>query len=105
VSKAEQALKAKADGRWKSVKQRLGLSADLAMESVYHCFLARLAPELYPYRPKISFLIQYWKKAESMQRVLEPILKCKDVVSSHAAGYVIYRLVITLRRLTGVQKA
>ncbi len=80
--KTQNRLVTKADVLFEKVKQRLGLAADVARQRMYHCFLARLSPELYPYRPKISFLLQHWKRPNSIDRIMQAFVNCKDKVCS-----------------------
>jgi hypothetical protein len=88
VLKTQNLLVTKADVLWDKVKQRLGLAADVGRQRMYHCFLARLSPELYPYRPKISFLLQHWKRPNSIDRIMQAFVNCKDKVRNNVAIHI-----------------
>jgi hypothetical protein len=60
-----------------NIKAATGV-ADLNIEAYKHCFIRQLNPGLFPGRPKVSFLLQYFKRPKSVHRILAPLYKCSQ---------------------------
>jgi hypothetical protein len=60
-----------------NIKAATGV-ADLNIEAYKHCFIRQLNPGLFPGRPKVSFLLQYFKRPKSVHRILDPLYKCSQ---------------------------
>jgi hypothetical protein len=88
--KVEEGLDKQAEALWRNILERLRLPANMKRETVNHCFLARLSPDLYPYAPKISFLIQYWNKPKNIDAMMKAIVRCNEKVDIRCSDGVNY---------------
>jgi hypothetical protein len=53
----------------------------LNLEQYKHCFIRQLNPGLFPGRPKVSFLLQFFKRPQSVDLIVEPLYKCSRELS------------------------
>jgi hypothetical protein len=82
VKKAADTLEGKVDQQWKGIRERLKLDDKQSWRSAMPCVMGRLSQQLYPYRPKLSILLQYWKRpAGSIDSYMTSLMQCKEKVS------------------------
>ena len=65
---------------WSGIQAKHSSLADVDVQGVKHCFIGKLYQDLYPQRPKISFLLQYWKRPKAIASFMAPLLACRDQV-------------------------
>jgi hypothetical protein len=81
VKNAADRLEGKVEQQWISICERLKLDNKQSWRSAMPCIMGRLSQQLYPYRPKLSILLQYWKRpAGSIDSYMTSLMQCKDKV-------------------------
>ena len=67
--------------QWNNISARLQLDG-MSWRDAMPCIMGRLSQHLYPYRPRLSILLQYWKRpAGTVNRFMEALMQCKEQVS------------------------
>jgi hypothetical protein len=87
VNATLQLLASRAQSLWEQVQAQHQLPA-ARLDAVAYCFSGRLSPELHPHRPKLSVLLQYWKRpsaASQLEQFMAPLLRCHEQVGARRA--------------------
>ena len=88
VNAVAEGLDATAQSLWQQAQAQHSLPA-AQLQQVAHCFSARLSQDLYPYRPKLSILLQYWKRPNAsklLDEFMAPLLRCREQVGAGWPG-------------------
>jgi hypothetical protein len=91
VNATVEGLEARAQAVWQQAQAEHSLPAATQLQQVAHCFSARLSQDLYPYRPKLSILLQYWKRPEAAERIdklMAPLMRCREQVGGDGEAVV-----------------
>jgi hypothetical protein len=82
VKKAADFFEGKVDRQWVEISKAQQLDDKQSWRSAMPCIMGRLSQQLYPYRPKLSILLQYWKRpAGAVDNYMNALMHCKDKVS------------------------
>ncbi|KAG2499050.1 hypothetical protein HYH03_003235 [Edaphochlamys debaryana] len=69
-------------GAVKSLRERGLLKPNTTVQNLVHCTSGHLSPKLFPDQPVVSFMLQYFKRPQSVMRFVSMLQICQALVPS-----------------------